>query len=98
MRALPLVIALGPVTLGCSGLPDAPCQVGTAVVTPYLAQLRPVGSVPDQCPQGQQYQALTASVYRPLGSGDPATVVFTPPLSTVDPPSAAQALGRFETF
>jgi hypothetical protein len=37
-------------------------------------------------------------VYRPLGSTDPVTVVFTPPLSTVAPPSAAQALGRFETF
>ena len=98
MRALRLVIVVGFIALGCPTLPEAPCQVGIPAVTPYLVQLRPLESLPEQCPQGQQYQVLTASMYRPPESSGPATVVFMPPLSTVEPPSAAQALGRFETF
>jgi hypothetical protein len=94
---LPLALMLGSIALGCPGVPEAPCQVGVSEITPYLVQLRPTGSLPGQCPQGQQYQALTSSEYRPLGSTEPLTVVFQPPLSTVDPPSAAQAMGRFDT-
>jgi hypothetical protein len=99
MRArLPLTLGLGLLALGCENA-AGPCQVGPIdYFSPYLVQLRPRGSLPAECPQGQQYQVLFASVYGTPGSTDPISVAFQFPLSRVDPASGAQAQGRFNTL
>jgi hypothetical protein len=99
MRArLPLTLAFGILALGCPSNPGGPCQVGPIEASPYVVQLRPEGSFPADCPQGQQYQVLFASVYGKPGSTEPISVAFQFPFSGVDPPSEAQARGKFTSL
>jgi len=88
------------VLLACPGLPDPPCLIGRSDgLSPYLVQLRPAEPFPPECPQGQQYQLLWASMYPTYGQAEPPPLVtFQLAGSTVDPPSGAQATGRFTTF
>jgi hypothetical protein len=84
---------------GCPGNPDGPCLVGRSdEYSAYLVQLRPQGTFPSECPQGQQYQLLTASQYSDPPFDEPTRVVFQLLGSAVDPPSGAQASGKFTTL
>jgi len=92
---------------GCPGNPDPPCLVGRSdEFSGYLVQMRPKGTFAADCPQGQQYQVLTASQYGVPQADAPTQVTFAllgaylPFLSgsTMDPPTDAQASGTFETF
>ena len=88
------------VLLACAALSEAPCLVGLSdSQSPYLVQLRPAETIPAACPQGQQYQVLWASMYPTYGKTDPPPeVAFQLAGSMVNPPSGAQATGRFATF
>ena len=84
---------------GCPGNPDPPCLVGRSdEFSAYLVQLRPQGTSPANCPQGQQYQVLSASQYGVPQHDAPTPVTFTLVGSTVDPPSGALASGTFTSF
>jgi hypothetical protein len=100
-RTVPIACSLGTMLLSaCPGLPDPPCLIGRSdSFSPYLVQLRPAGTIPEACPQGQQYQVLWASMYPTHGQAEPPPLVtFQLAGSSVDPPSGAQATGRFTTF
>jgi hypothetical protein len=90
------------IAAACGGQPDAPCVVGLVdsfePLSTYLVQLRPGAPLPAECPQGTQYQLIHAQRYAKYRSEDPATVVFQPAGSTVEPPSRAQASGTFTSF
>jgi len=88
-----LVVAL----VGCASLPDAPCLVGRTETSAWLLQLRPSSSLPEGCPQGQQYQLLAASQYATPGVLEPNHVVFQLIGSSVEPVEGAQASGVFES-
>ena len=64
----------------------------------YLVQLRPMGALPPECPQGQQYQVLLPSMYTTYGKSDPPLVTFQLAASNVSPPADAQATGKFTTL
>jgi hypothetical protein len=66
--------------------------------TAYLVQLRPQGTFPAACPQGQQYQVVAASQYGVPQGNAPTAVTFALAGSTVNPPSGAQASGTFTTY
>ena len=98
-----LVLVLGGVPLlllACAALSEPPCLIGLSdSFSPYLVQLRPAETIPAGCPQGQQYQVLWASMYPTYGKTDPPPeVAFQLAGSMVNPPSGAQATGRFSTF
>ena len=95
---LPSGLLLAAVFLGCETLPEAPCAVGLSDFgAGYLLQLRPQGTVPSGCPQGQQYQFLVASQYFELGTDAPNSVVFQFLGSSI-PDGGSQALGKFTTL
>jgi hypothetical protein len=98
--AVLVVCSVAAVLLGCPGLSEPPCLVGFSdSFSAYLVQLRPRGDFPAGCPQGQQYQILWPSMYTAYGKQDPPpSVAFQLAGSTVDPPSGAQATGRFTTY
>jgi len=79
----------------CADQPDAQCRLGLSDDSAYLVQLRPGGPLPAACPQGAQYQMIFAQRYAGFLSEEPATVVFQLAGSAVDPPSGAQASGKF---
>jgi len=99
-RFVPLVGGVSLVLLACAALSEPPCLIGLSDSrSPYLLQLRPAETIPAGCPQGQQYQVLWASMYPTYGKTDPPPeVAFQLAGSMVDPPSGAQATGRFATF
>lgn len=87
---------------GCPGNPDPPCLVGRSdEFSAYLVQLRPQGALPAECPQGQQYQVVTASQYGVPQGDAPTPVTFSLPgpfLLAGEPPDSALASGTFTTF
>lgn len=83
---------------GCGSQPDAPCLIGLSEGGPYLVQLRPEGSFPSQCPQGTQYQMVSAQRYAAYLSESPATIVFYLTGSRATPPAVAEASGDFTSF
>ena len=99
-RSTVLLCSSVTVLLACPGMSEPPCVVGRSdALSPYLVQLRPAETFPPECPQGQQYQLLWASMYPTYGKAEPPPLVtFQLAGSTVDPASGAQATGRFTTF
>ncbi|RPH68324.1 MAG: hypothetical protein EHM78_19210 [Myxococcaceae bacterium] len=95
-RLVPFVAVL--LVAACVGQPDSPCVIQTSDSSPFLVQLRPGGPLAPGCPQGTQYQLILAQRYARYRAEDPATVVFQLAGSAVDPPSGAQASGKFTSF
>ena len=94
-----LACTIASVLVACPGPSEPPCLIGRSEGSVYLVQLRPRGDLPSGCPQGQQYQVLFPSMYPTYGSSEPPPLVaFQLAGSTVDPPSGAQATGRFTTL
>ena len=94
-RLVPFAAVL--LVAACAGQPDSPCVIRD-LSSYYLVQLRPDAPLPAECPQGTQYQLILAQRYPKYRSEDPATVVFQPAGSTLEPPSRAQASGTFTSF
>ena len=99
LRSVLVVLGASAALAACVDLAAPPCLVGRSdSASAYLVQLRPRGELPGACPQGQQYQILFPSMYSPYERREPALVVLQLAGSTVDPPSGAQASGKFTSF